>query len=134
MSIKFVSNLDEVLSAFEQQIKTALEKCGMDAESYAKRYETAVDTGRLRNSITHATQENPGIDVYSDKHGNTFSGGSTRGNAEEHTVVIGTNVEYAGYIENGTSKMDSRPFLKPALANHLKVATYCTKLSAMNCF
>jgi HK97 gp10 family phage protein len=34
-------------------------------------------------------------------------------------VIVGTNIEYAKYLEYGTSKMQARPFLLPAL-NRMK--------------
>lgn len=68
---------EEVAKAIEQSIESALEEIGLAAERFAKR-ETPVDTGRLRNSITHA------IDSYED------------------AVYVGTNVEYAPYVELGT--------------------------------
>lgn len=50
----------------------------------------AVDTGRLRSSITHRVEA---------------SGPSVIG-------LVGTNVEYASYLEFGTSRMEARPFLR----------------------
>lgn len=58
----------------------------------------AVDTGRLRASITHRL-EGGGRDT------------RTKG-------YVGTNVEYAPYLEFGTSRMAARPFLTPALEKH----------------
>jgi HK97 gp10 family phage protein len=49
-----------------------------------------VDTGRLRNSIA--------VDLDEDR----LSGG------------VGTDVEYAPFVEHGTSKMAAQPFLFPA--------------------
>lgn len=92
MSVIFNSHKQQVLDATQQAIDRALEICGGKAESYAKR-RCPVDTGNLRNSITHQQ--------LSDK--------------EE---VIGTNVEYAPYVELGTVKMKARPFLRPAAENH----------------
>lgn len=61
-------------------------------ESRAKEL-CAVDTGRLRASITT-------VPVMVDG---------------ELAVQIGTNVDYAPYLEEGTRRMAARPFLAPAL-------------------
>ena len=84
-------NSEEVKSAMTSALARALEKIGLVAEGYAKRL-CPVDTGRLRNSITHADD----------------------GEAE----YIGTNVEYAPYVELGTSRTRAQPYLKPAVVNH----------------
>lgn len=71
---EFVSHIDQVVNAKDQALERAAEIIGGMAESYAKQYLTeqhAVDTGNLRNSITHEYREG------------------------DHTVVIGTTVEYA---------------------------------------
>jgi HK97 gp10 family phage protein len=91
MEIKFTDNSAEILKAFEQATERALEKIGLAAEGYAKKL-APVDTGRLRNSISH---EVDGQEVY-----------------------IGSNVEYAPYVELGTSKQKAQPFLKPAATEH----------------
>ena len=62
-------------------------------ERTAKRL-APVDTGRLRASVTHALEED------------------VRG----LVGVIGTDVEYAPYVELGTSRAGAQPFLRPALA------------------
>ena len=57
MSITIKDNTDEFLSAFEKAIENGLTAIGLTAERHAKRKITdypAVDTGRLRNSITFA--------------------------------------------------------------------------------
>ena len=38
---------------------------------------------------------------------------------EEEAVYIGTNVEYAPYVEFGTRRMDPQPYLFPAVENHI---------------
>ena len=40
--------------------------------------------------------------------------------ADENAVYVGTNVEYAPYVELGTSKMAKRPYLKPAIEDHIE--------------
>ena len=56
MSYTYRDNTDEVLAALERAKRRGLEAIGLTAEGYAKR-ETPVDTGRLRNSISHATDD-----------------------------------------------------------------------------
>ena len=85
----------ECLEFLDAKMNIALEKCGLVAEGYAKRL-CPVDTGRLRNSITHTTRSEPGPVAY-----------------------VGTNVEYAPYVELGTKRTKAQPYLKPAIANHV---------------
>lgn len=87
------NNARQVEEAMDQAIAKALTMIGLKAEGNAKNA-CPVDTGRLRNSITNA------IDT------------------EENAVYIGTNVEYAPYVELGTSHRKPHPYLKPAAADH----------------
>lgn len=77
-------------------ISRALTAVGLQAQSYARVEITKdperVDTGRLRASISSAVNGN---DVY-----------------------IGTNVEYAIYVHEGTSKMAPNRFLRNAAVNY----------------
>ena len=70
MEVVIKDNSEEFLKTLPEQIEQALTAIGITAESYAKQ-ECPVDTGRLRNSITHAVE------------------------AGEQAVYIGSNVEYA---------------------------------------
>lgn len=107
----------EVLEAMKDAVLRALERCGSQAEGYAKDL-APVDTGNLRNSISHRVDES------------------------ENAVYIGTNVSYAPYVElatgiyadggrptpwvyqddagnwHWTRGNPAQPFLKPAVANH----------------
>ncbi len=71
----------------------ALEAGALPVQNDAKR-RCPVDTGNLRRSI-HT--------------GNQQSGGTTA------SVEVGTDVEYAGYVEFGTRFMPAQPYLRPAL-------------------
>lgn len=93
IDVEVNDHTDEVKSAVSDAILAALEAVGLTAEGYAKLL-CPVDTGRLRNSISHAVDE------------------------DEKTVYIGTNVEYAPYVELGTSKQKAQPFLRPAATTH----------------
>lgn len=97
----------------------ALEKVGLVAEGYAKMLCT-VDTGRLRNSITHATSQNLGQGDYQDNNGLDFHDATAQSKPRDDSVYIGTNVEYAPYIELGTVRHSARPYLRPAAADHIE--------------
>ena len=97
MSVTFISHKQEVLSAEQKARNKALEIIGGKAESYAKKI-CPVDTGRLRNSITHQQMD-------------------------DHTEMIGTNVEYAPYVElghhtSGGTFVAGKHFLRSAAEGH----------------
>ena len=71
MKVDYKDNSQQILSALEKGIKNGLEAIGLTAETYAKQ-ETPVDTGRLRNSISHSV--------------------------DGEAVYIGSNVEYAAFV------------------------------------
>lgn len=117
MSVEFEDHSEEILDALQAATLRGLERVGMQAQGYAQDL-CPVDTGNLRNSISHKADE------------------------KEQAVYIGTNVEYAPYIELGTGiynpegrktpwvyKDDkgnwrwtrgaqAQPFLKPAASEH----------------
>lgn len=118
MSIEVTSHRVEVIQAKDEAVAKALETIGRVAERYAKEL-CPTDTSRLKNSISHQV--------------------------DDETVYVGTNVEYAPYVEFGTGKfaeggggrptpwsyqddkgnwhttngMKPQPYLKPAIENHL---------------
>ena len=96
---------DEILMLKNEAVLNAMEAISIKAEANAKKeitnkvYDSPESksgykrTGRLRNSIT--------------------------GEYDGNSAQVGTNVEYGPYVELGTSKMKERPFIKPAIANHI---------------
>ena len=121
-NIVYRDNSDLIVDALEKAINNGLTAIGMAAEGHAKRKITsypAVDTGRLRNSITFAISgEKAHISSYNDNDGNYYSYSGTAPADKEKAVYIGTNVDYGKHVELGTSKMAARPFLKPAATEH----------------
>lgn len=121
--IEIKSNVDEVKKELLSRKEIVLEALGIEAQGNAIDEIThmeAVDTGRLRNSITWVTSTGQG-------KANTQGGEAAKpedykpnGEPDDDKVYIGTNVEYAPYIELGTVKMAARPFLKNAVMNHQK--------------
>ena len=93
MEIKFTDNSEEVLEALAKAISRALWSIGATAEGYAKK-DTPVDTGRLRNSIAHDEDE------------------------KEQATYIGTNVEYAPFIELGAAGRKPYHMLQNAATSH----------------
>ena len=94
IDIRMTDNSREIEREFESAVERALTRIGLQAETYAKR-ECPVDTGNLRNSITNAV--------------------------DDKSAYVGTNVEYAAFVELGTSRAKAQPFLKPAATEHSDV-------------
>lgn len=116
----FVDNSELFKSELNSAILRALERCGQQAEGYAKDLCDGFKepTGNLRNSINHKVD------------------------ASGKAVYIGTNVEYAPYVELGTGihypggrqtpwvykdeegrwhhtrGQKPHPYLKPAVTDH----------------
>lgn len=88
-------NVEEAHALMRAAIARGLEEMGLVAEGYAKAG-CPVDTGRLRNSITHVRES-------------------------ETTEAIGTNVEYAKYVEfreDVSHKNGHAHFLRDAASEH----------------
>lgn len=90
-NFNMTSHKNEVFDELDSALEVALEEIGLTAEGYAKK-KCPVDTGRLRNSISHASTED--------------------------TAYVGTNVEYAIYVEMGTVNTKPQPYLRPAVTEH----------------
>lgn len=118
LRIEITDNTPLVRQEFRAACLRALEECGLVGEGYAKRM-CPVDTGNLRNSITHAVD------------------------AAEMAAYIGSANSYAAYVELGTGiyypggRQDpwvyqdshgnwhmthgqrAQSYLKPAVADHV---------------
>ena len=121
-NIEYRDNTEEVLSALEEAIKRGNEAIGMTAERHAKK-KCPVDTGRLRNSITYALAgEETHVKSYKASKGGkdreTYTYDGTAEGEKGSGVYIGTNVEYAVFVENGALGRTAVHFLQDAAANH----------------
>ena len=113
-SVEVKSNLYVVGKMSKEAMVNALISVGLLTSGYAQDL-CPVDTGRLRDSITHA-----------------YSTDTGDGSA---VLLVGTNVEYAPYVELGHRQQPGRfvpkikkrlvrawvpgkPFLRPAFENH----------------
>ena len=89
---KIEENMKRISQVATNAIEEALIKSALFVERDAK-LNSPVDTGRLRASITHVT--------------NDFG-------SKNPSVSIGTSVEYAPILEYGSSKQSAKPYLFPA--------------------
>lgn len=86
-------NTGEVSLAIRQAIRSALREIGERAVRYATEV-VPVRTGNLKSSIAY--------------------------DADDRQVIIGSDVPYASYVEEGTVNMRPRPYLRPAVMDHLE--------------
>ena len=120
----FKDNSKEYKDLLNQAIRRGLRTIGMRAETHAK--DTCpVDTGYARNSITYALSgESAAISSYKADRGKNgkppktgkYSG--TMGKIEDNYVVIGSNVEYFLFIEEGARGREARHTLRKAATDH----------------
>jgi len=85
-------NTRKLLSKIDAEIQDRFLKSALLVERDAKR-NCPVKTGRLKRSISHII--------------------------EKDKAIVGTNVEYAKYVEGGTRRMAARPFLRKALFDNI---------------
>lgn len=118
IDIEIHDNSGKVLQEFKAAARRAMERCGMQAEGYAKDL-CPVDTGAMRGAIAHKVE-----------------GGLT--------AYVGVNKKYAPYVEFGTgiyysggrktrwsykdtegnwhmtNGQAAKPFIKPSVADHVQ--------------
>ncbi len=112
MGVRFENNSSKVKEELENAVNEALYRIGLQAVKNTTGYITSkgiVDTGRLRASMSFITPEK--------SYGS--GEGAISGTAPDNTVIVGTDVDYASYIELSTSKTPARPYLSPAIQNHI---------------
>lgn len=102
-TIRVENNSQLVISELEKATERALYAIGVKAvegsvDAISGRYDIdpAVDTSRLRASISFITPTQKG-DSGQPKPANAQAGDELTGTAEQNTVVVGSNVSYAEY-------------------------------------
>jgi len=112
-----LSNLDEKLSkALAEALDEISEKIRDDAKSFAP-----VDTGALRKSIR--TEKKGKLQV------SIVAGGG--GIINPHS---GREVDYAGYVEFGTSHMSPQPYMQPAIEKNMNEILQIVKEKVLEVF
>lgn len=98
---ELIRQLDRLKELFPQETREAVYNTALvSIETYMKRNDIPVDTGRLRASINTKSVRKE-LHRYEDNDGQAFDGTLSPSVDLDH-VVVGTNVEYAEYInKNG---------------------------------
>lgn len=121
---------NEVIATLEERVYDALKLMGMQAERNAKlnleHDPRRIDTGNLRNSITHAIGgEEAAIREYHGDQPSKYNGeerwgwyGGKTDKRDVPCVYVGTNVEYAPEVHYGTDRMAPNYFLRDAVYGH----------------
>lgn len=113
MDITIEDNSDKVLQELKNKMPEMLN--GIGNELYKSIYnvmteDKVVDTGRLRGSISYATP-------YNDYNQPTLANKpddfiTNKKQKQKNTVIYGSNVEYASYVNSGTSRQRARRFIE----------------------
>lgn len=111
IKIDFEDNSKQVLDELEKKMPEVLN--GMGAELHKSIYnfmteDKVVDTGRLRGSISYSTP-------YGDYNQPTVVNKADdfiKDAREKDTIVYGSNVEYASFVNSGTTKQRARRFIE----------------------
>jgi HK97 gp10 family phage protein len=129
----------EIIAECHRKCLAALELCGQRMERNAKinieNNPRRVDTGLLRNSITHAMAGGyPAQTTYQGSNASRYNPngeiptGAYFGQAptmqsdagySDQAVYVGTNVEYGIYVHEGTQRMAPNRFIRNAMSEHI---------------
>lgn len=129
ITLKVEDNSLEALLTLEKRIPKAMYSVGLTAQQEIVDYmsrpdwvtgQDIVDTGRLRASISFITQnaESGGTMSVAESESNDV----IKGRSGDSEVIIGSNVEYAAYVNVGTTKQPARRFMEHGLLeNEIKI-------------
>ena len=109
--IKIEDNSDKVLEELENKMPELLNAMGNELYKSITNFMTEddiVDTGRLRGSISYST---PYGNYKNPSPANTMND-FIQGASEKDTVIYGSNVEYASYVNSGTSRQSARKYIE----------------------
>lgn len=121
MEIEITDNSPQVKAELEAACLRALEKCGLTAEGFAKML-CPVDTGNLRNSITHFIASDEltayiGVPMGPDSYGAYVELGTGKYYpGGRQTPWLYQDAKGRWHITNGQR---AQPYLKPAIADHV---------------
>ena len=141
------NNTEQIIEDVHDRTLVALDAAGLQAATLSKRElqksPERIDTGLLRNSITHAVSGKPAAigGYHASKGSNRYIKGKNKGkrrsanaknagavgmgfysgnapqapSPDKPSVYVGTNVEYAIYVHEGTLHMKANRFIANAM-------------------
>lgn len=110
-NINIEDNSDKILKELDEKMPEILAAMGSELMKSIKDYMTedkVVDTGRLRGSISYSTP----YGVYNNPVPANKPTDFVTNVRIKDTVVYGSNVEYASYVNSGTTKQRARKFME----------------------
>lgn len=113
--IKLDDNTKIAKDELEKAIESGLLAMGLHWQAVCTQIvtnEKIVDTGRLRASLSFVT---PTKAVGGDSVASSEASDELYGTAPAETILVGSNVEYAAAVNNGTATQRSRNFLDKSL-------------------
>jgi len=117
---KFTNNAPKFLNELDGREVEIANEWGKLWQSVASKLITkqgAVDTGRLRASLSYITYSGSGSKLSSvneSEAGDTLSGRTS----QRTELIVGSNVEYASKIEIGNQGIFARPYVLPAIVRY----------------
>ena len=129
----FEDNSEKVKKEIRENIALGLTEAAIHLEGECA-IRCPVDTGHLRASISHIAPRSSGHydgeRCYKGKSGTKVHKGQKKpgycrenehpgtlqGMKDENAAYVGTNVEYAPYVEYGTKRMKAQPYMRTGLS------------------
>lgn len=111
MEVRFEDNSNLVLRELEKKMPEVLNGMGNELYKHITDFmveDDVIDTRRLIGSISYSTPYNDYNNPNSANRPDDF----IKGFREKDTVGYGSNVQYANFVETGTTKQRARHYLK----------------------
>lgn len=111
IEIEIEDNSGKVLNEYENRKPELLNAFGNELYKSIYNFMTEdkiVDTGRLRGSISYSTEFNDYNQPIPANEPNDF----VKGVRENNSILYGSNVPYASFVETGTTKQRARHYIK----------------------
>lgn len=113
IEIEIEDNSGKVLNEYENRKPELLNAFGNELYKNITNFmrdNKIVDTGRLIGSISYSTQYNDYNNP--DQNGHNTENDFVKGVRENNSILYGSNVPYASFVETGTTRQRARHYIK----------------------